>query len=372
MLRKLFISSWNGKTALAVIEEGQPLELIVCTEEVPIGSIYKGIVKTIKTNIRACFVDVGLDKDVFLHEANCFDFQKLKIGDEIIVQTVKGSHHFKNAQVTMNLSLVGKYLIYFPFTNYVAASKKLSQEEREKWLHFAEENKLGDEGLILRTAVMEASFEEAKQELVELREEMKRILELGKQLGARTKLFTGMDCIEQTLNQYASFRIALIETDLEHVYNDLQKLVQTKEIFEETQVKLVNNPPINIERELELATKKVVWMKDGSYLLIEENESITSIDVNSGKSLLPAQDINIHAAKEAVRQLQLRNIGGMIVIDFIRTKDEEDRFRIQNTIEKTTKNDLNTVTIFGFTRMGLFELTRKKNRRSLLESIKQS
>lgn len=370
MLRNFIVSSLNGQTVIAVIEDGQTMELIICNDEASIGSIYKGTVTTKKANIRACFVDIGLNKEVFLHEANGLDFHKLNVGDEIIVQTVKGSHHFKSAQVTMKLSLVGNYLIYSPFTNYVAASKKLSQIEREKWLRFAEENQDDDEGIIFRTAVKKASYEEVKRELIQLRVDMNRIIENGKYAKPQTLLYAGMDCIEQTLNQYASSGIAVIETDNHHVYTHLQELASMNVYLEQTQVKHVNDFVINIEKEIELAMKKVVWMQDGSYLLIEENESLTVIDVNSGKSTSPVQEINEQAAKEAIRQLRLRNIGGMIVIDFIRTRRKEERSLIPKVIEKAVKDDVYTMTVFGFTSMGLFELTRKKQRRSLRESIK--
>lgn len=364
-MRKLYISSWNEQIVAAAAENGKVMALYVChDEEDAIGSIYKGVVKSEKTNIHAYFINIGKEKELFLHKSDCIEPNNLHVGDEVIVQITKASSRHKSRQATMNVSLVGDYLIYSPFANFIAVSKKMSASERETWHRFANEQKREQEGMIIRTAVLSASKDAVEKELRQLRKQMKQIIEKSKQIQAPALLYKGNDCIKQIASRYVSHGFSIIVTDCKKVYELFKGKLQ-QDIMYETSL------PIHLQREIQLAMKKVIWMQDGSYLLIEENESLTLIDVNSGHSSLDPFSINQQAAFEAMRQLRLRNIGGMIVIDFLRTREDE-RIRIQKTIEEAAENDVHTVSIFGFTRMGLFELTRKKIGRSLKEVIEMS
>lgn len=362
LLRKLYVSSWNERTVVAAVENGKVMALTICHDgEETVGSMYKGIVKAKKTNIDAYFIDIGREKDVFLHAMDCLE-SNLQIGEEVVVQTMKESSRHKSGQATMKLSLVGEYIIYSPYTNYVAASKKLSTFERKQWIEFGTDAKRGQEGFIFRTAVSKASRDEVEKELYDLRDQMHQIVEKSKQIEAPALLHRGKDCIEQTVNRYNSTGFSFITTDREDVYAHLTDHMQLEVIFETV-------PPIDLHKEIQRALKKVVWLQDGSYLLIEENESLTVIDVNSGHSSLDPVTINLNAAHEAIRQLRLRNLSGMIVIDFLRM-DEDERTWIQKAVEDAVTRDVHTVTIFGFTRMGLFELTRKRIGRSLKEVMR--
>lgn len=363
-LRKLYISSWKEKIVIAAIENNQTMALYVCQDEQnAIGSIYKGIVKAKKANIHAFFVDVGKEKELYLHASDCLEPSKMKVGDEIIVQTSKESSRHKSAQATMYISLVGQYLIYSPFTNFIAVSKKLSESERDIWQHVAHEWKREQEGFIIRTAVLSATKEAVEKELHELRREMNQILEKGKRIKTPTLLFKGSNFIDHIATRYRSSGFTSILTDNTNIYEHFKGKLQQSITF-------LKNLPIQLEKEIQQAMKKIVWMPDGSYLLMEENESLTVIDVNSGHSSLDPFTINQHAAVEALRQLRLRNISGMIVIDFLRMNEKECKF-IQKIVEGAAKQDVHTVSIFGFTRMGLFELTRKKIGQNLKEAIEK-
>lgn len=359
-MRQLYISEWKKHIVIAAMEHGEPVAFYVCrADEEAVGSIYKGIVKTCKSNIHAYFIDIGEEKKLYLHESDCLGTSELHVGDEIIVQTAKESSRNKSRQATMYVSLVGEYLIYSPFANYIAISKKLSESERDRWERLANEWKREQEGFIFRTAVLSASKEEVKKELLALRKEMNKILATGRQRKAPALLYEAPNFIEQIATRYRSYGFTSILTDHPNVYESFQGKLQQSLTF-------VAKPPFQLEKEIQKAMKNIVWMKDGSYLLIEKNESLTIIDVNSGHSSLEPFIINQQAAMEAMRQLRLRNISGMIVIDFLRMNDKE-RNVIQKMVEDTAKQDVHTVIIFGFTRMGLFELTRKKIGRALNE-----
>lgn len=360
-MRTIYLSKWNERLVAAVIENGKTMALNVCNdEEETLASIYKGIVKAEKANIDAYFVDIGQERDVFLHKADCLH-SNLQIGEEVIVQIARVSSRYKSGQVTMKLTIAGRYMVYSPFDDYIAFSKKLPFLERKKWLDFANKVKREREGFLFRTAVSTVQFDEVKQELSQLREQMMQIIEKSKQVQAPALLHRGKDCITQTVNRCLSSGVSAITTDYESIYNRFKDQFQLKVIIDAA-------PPIDLNREIHRAMKKIVWLQDGSYLLIEENEALTVIDVNSGHSTLDPMTINQHAAFEAIRQLRLRNLGGMIVIDFLRMNEQEQTF-IHKEVEKAAARDLQTIIIFGFTQMGLFELTRKKTGRSLKESL---
>lgn len=361
-LRHLYISNWKKNRVIAAIDQNEPVAFYICRDdEEAVGSIYKGIVKTYKSNIHAYFIDIGEETELYLHESDCLDASEMHVGDEIIVQTVKESSRNKSRQATMYVSLVGECLIYSPFMNYIAISKKLSESDREKWERLGNEWKQGQEGFIIRTAVLTSSKEKVKNELHELRKQMNKILESGKQSKAPARLFEGRNFIEQIATRYHSYGFTSIFTDHPDVYKTFNGKLQQS-------LTLVETPPFQLEKEIQKAMKNIVWMQDGSYLLIEENESLTVVDVNSGHSSLTPFVINKHAAIEAMRQLRLRNISGMVVIDFLRMNKDERKY-IKKIIEDLAKQDVHTISIFGYSRMGLFELTRKKIGQALKDAI---
>lgn len=363
LLRTIDLTVWNERTVVAMTENEKIMALTICDDEKePLGSIYKGVVTEVKMNIGAYFVQIGQDEMAFLHKNECLH-SDVQSGDTVIVQTLNENSRYKHRQVTMKLTFVGHYIIYSPFANYVAFSKKLSEKEREQWLSFANAMKVEHEGFIFRTAVAKASKNEVEKEIQYFRKQMEQIIEKSERTLAPALLYRGKDCIEQTLDRYQSLEISRIRTDQAELYAQLQAERREK-VQHETSLL------IDLEKEIQRALKKVVWMSDGSYLLFEENESLTVIDVNSGHSQLDPVEINQNAAHEAMRQLRLRNITGMIVIDFLRMTQDEQTL-LKREIEKSITLDVHTVTIFGFTQMGLFELTRKKNGRSLKESIKR-
>ncbi len=345
------------------------MELILCNDkEVSLGNIYKGIVKDKKLGIGAYFVDIGIEHDCFLPASDTL-YSKMEIGDDILVQVTKKSRPYKHVQVTMKLSMSGEYLVYLPFSKYAAASKKLQEDERQHWLTFAKTHIREQEGLIIRTAAATAGYEQVEGELQSLRNETTQLLNKSEKVKAPALLYTGMTCIERILNTYSSSGRTVIQTDHMNINQQIKDWMSTNRQKDPPTVHLEKHLQINFKREIELALKKVVWLKDGSYLLIEEGEALTVIDVNTGKSSAQRLTINEQAMIEAMRQIRLRNLSGMIVIDFLRMSSFEEQKTIQKQLEKISKLDNKTVTVFGFTKMGLFELTRKNEGRTLKEMI---
>lgn len=363
LLRTIDVTVWNERTVVTLTENEKIIALTICDDEKDaLGSIYKGVVTEVKTNIGAYFVQIGQDEITFLKMDESLH-ANIQIGDTVIVQTVNEKSRYKRCQVTMKLTFVGHYVIYSPFTNYIAFSKKLSEKEREQWLPLANAMKVEREGFIFRTAVAKASKDEVEKEIRFFRKQLEQIIEKSVRTQAPALLYRGKDCIEQTLDRYQSLEISYIRTDRKTYYEQLKTTCKEG-------IQYIKKLPIDVEKEIHHALKKVVWMSDGSYLLFEENESLIVIDVNSGHSKRNPIEINRNAAHEAMRQLRIRNLSGMIVIDFLRmTKDEQTI--LQQEIEKAITLDVNKVMLFGFTRMGLFELTRKKIGRSLKEWVNE-
>lgn len=379
-MREILITKTNEVPVIAVVCNGNPTEFIVCNEqsEVFTGSIYKGIVKKWRPDLDAYFVDIGHHKDAFLSKRDTL-LDRLTIGDPVLVQVVKASERFKGPKVTMHIKLSGQRIVYMPFSGYTAASKQLSRADRETWLRVAETMLKDREGLILRTAVKEATREELASELAKLRDLSASLKALSLTKQAPACLYGGANCLERALDNVLSADVKAVVTDCDQLLTVVKKkLEQRSWLFSQLDVVKEKRPlfrTYGIAKDWERAQKRVVWLQSGAYLLIDETESVTIIDVNTGRShrnwskQKNAVMINREAAKEAARQLRLRNIGGMIVIDFLRMDSEQERRNIASELTDALKSDQRTTTLFGFTAMGLFELTRKKVGSSLKESL---
>ena len=343
-----------------------------------LGNIYIAKVENIAQNIQAAFVDIAKGVSCFLplEEAKNAVFTKkngkkdLCIGDELLVEP---------ASVSANLNFSGKYLILTTGNHLLGISKKLHATERERLQALLKDQITDTFGIVVRTAAKDASDEEILKELEMLTKQCHACLQGAMHRTAFTRLREAPPFYLQFLKNRNLTEVQKITTDIPSVHEVLlQHLQDTKEaeklhLYTDTQVSLF--ALYSLTHELERALHRQVWLPSGAYLVIDPTEALTVIDVNSGKNIKKKAreelvfSVNVEAAHEIARQLILRNISGICIIDFIDMKEKEHREELMHILRMDLKKDKVPATLVDITRLGLVELTRKKVQKSLKEQL---
>lgn len=352
-----------------------------------LGNIYIGRVENIATNIQAAFVNIAKGVSCFLplEEAKNAVFTKkngkkdLCIGDELLVEVTREKQKNKPASVSANLNFSGTYLILTTGNHLLGISKKLHATERERLQALLKDQITDTFGIVVRTAAKDASDEEILRELEMLTKQCHACLQGAMHRTAFTRLREAPPFYLQFLKNRNLTEVQKITTDIPSVHEVLlQHLQDTKEaeklhLYTDTQVSLF--ALYSLTHELERALHRQVWLPSGAYLVIDPTEALTVIDVNSGKNIKKkAREelvffVNVEAAHEIARQLILRNISGICIIDFIDMKEKEHREELMHILRMDLKKDKVPATLVDITRLGLVELTRKKVQKSLKEQL---
>ena len=352
-----------------------------------LGNIYIGRVENIATNIQAAFVNIAKGVSCFLplEEAKNAVFTKkngkkdLCIGDELLVEVTREKQKNKPASVSANLNFSGKYLILTTGNHLLGISKKLHATERERLQALLKDQSTDTFGIVVRTAAKDASDEEILKELEMLTKQCHACLQGAMHRTAFTRLREAPPFYLQFLKNRNLTEVQKITTDIPSVHEVLlQHLQDTKEaeklhLYTDTQVSLF--ALYSLTHELERALHRQVWLPSGAYLVIDPTEALTVIDVNSGKNIKKKSreelvfSVNVEAAHEIARQLILRNISGICIIDFIDMKEKEHREELMHILRMDLKKDKVPATLVDITRLGLVELTRKKVQKSLKEQL---
>ena len=352
-----------------------------------LGNIYIARVENIAQNIQAAFVDIAKGVSCFLplEEAKNAVFTKkngkkdLCIGDELLVEVTREKQKNKPASVSANLNFSGKYLILTTGNHLLGISKKLHATERERLQALLKDQITDTFGIVVRTAAKDASDEEILRELEMLTKQCHACLQGAMHRTAFTRLREAPPFYLQFLKNRNLTEVQKITTDIPSVHKVLlQHLQDTKEaeklhLYTDTQVSLF--ALYSLTHELERALHRQVWLPSGAYLVIDPTEALTVIDVNSGKNIKKKAreelifSVNVEAAHEIARQLILRNISGICIIDFIDMKEKEHREELMHILRMDLKKDKVPATLVDITRLGLVELTRKKVQKSLKEQL---
>ena len=352
-----------------------------------LGNIYIGRVENIATNIQAAFVNIAKGVSCFLplEEAKNAVFTKkngkkdLCISDELLVEVTREKQKNKPASVSANLNFSGKYLILTTGNHLLGISKKLHATERERLQALLKDQITDTFGIVVRTAAKDASDEEILKELEMLTKQCHACLQGAMHRTAFTRLREAPPFYLQLLKNRNLTEVQKITTDIPSVHEVLlQHLQDTKEaeklhLYTDTQVSLF--ALYSLTHELERALHRQVWLPSGAYLVIDPTEALTVIDVNSGKNIKKKSreelvfSVNVEAAHEIARQLILRNISGICIIDFIDMKEKEHREELMHILRMDLKKDKVPATLVDITRLGLVELTRKKVQKSLKEQL---
>ncbi|MCJ7814254.1 MAG: Rne/Rng family ribonuclease [Candidatus Atribacteria bacterium] len=399
MNKRVIIDVGLTEERVAVIEAGRLVEIHIerIEDDKIVGNIYKGKVTNVLPGIEAAFIDIGIEKNAFLHVDNTIDdkdndieavteagpvsqavLDKIKVGQEIMVQVVKEAITPKGARVTTNISLPGRYLVLMPTSTNLGISNRIEEEiERERLKKIIQQVKPKNTGLIIRTAAWGKESEDFLSDLDFLTRLWNKIKNRGKNGKAPILLHEDLTLTYRVIRDLLTEEVEEILINSENEYKNMLKFLKTLSLSElEPRVSLYKEEkPIfeeyNIEKEINKALQKKIWLKCGGYLVFDQAEALTVIDVNTGK-FVGKKDMrktilktNLQAAEEIGLQLRLRDIGGIIIIDFIDMDSQEDIEKVVKKLEESLKKDKTKSNIIQNTELGLVELTRKRSRRDL-------
>lgn len=391
-MNRAVITRWNGQLLTALVSDREVLQLSLEDEgeRSILNNIYVGKVKNIIKNINAAFIDIGngqtayysLTENTLHHYTRPHPGKKLCAGDEIIVQVSRDAVKTKDPVVTSCLNFTGKYCVLTAGKNTIGFSSKITDTEWKQELKpVLEAEKEDGFGIIVRTNAKEAERSVIIAELRHLKELYQNVMELGNYRTCYSLLYEAVpSCVCSIRDTYASHMEEIVTDDSE-VYQVLERYLKENQPEDLGKLRFYQDPMValiklyRIEKTMEEALNKKVWLKSGGYLVIEPTEALTVIDVNTGKYAGKKNlrdtimKINLEAAEEAGRQLRLRNLSGIIIIDFIDMEMEEDRKLLLKKLSEWCGRDPVKTTVVDITKLNLVEVTRKKIRRPLYEQV---
>jgi ribonuclease G len=392
MKKEIIVNRSEEETRVAILENGQLIDLFIERRESEkiVGNIYKGQVRNILPGMSSAFVEVGLEKNAYLYVDDVIVEGKekekkiermLRNGMEVMVQVDKEAIGTKGARATMDISLPGRLLVYMPFNTHVGISKNIeAHEERDRLKRILNELRPEKGGFIIRTEAEEATDKE-------IRREMKYLMRLWDSINARFKntkpptlLHRDLGVVFQTVRDFFNEDVDIFMIDSNAEYREVMEFVRIVSPELADRVKLYpGKTPIfkafGIEEEIKKLRSNRVTLPSGGWIIIQEAESLCAIDVNTGrftgsKSQEETVTItNLEAAREIARQIRLRNIGGILVIDFIDMKKARNRERVLGELNQSTKGDKAKIKMWPITRLGLVEMTRERRRESLFKTM---
>lgn len=415
---RIVISAEKLETRVALLEEGSLEEYSIERPENDniVGSIFKGRVKNIEQGLKAMFVDIGFDKNAFLHfwdaipaalgdeleeiQRNDAEKQRSKkrkpitakdiptiypVGAEILVQVTKGPIGSKGPRITTNISLAGRLLVLMPMNEQFGISKKIEDPaERERLRGILSKLTL-PEGMsvILRTAATGKRARHIVRDLGILLEQWKKIVEVRDNHEAPVCCFEEPDVIERTVRDFLTDEMDEIVTDDKGTLDRMQGLASIISTRAKKRIRLYQGTlPLfeyyQIQKQIDNAFFRQVWLPCGGYLVIDETEAMVTVDVNTGRNKGSKDmdkmifDTNMEAAHEVSRQLRLRNIGGLVVVDFIDMRNRKDRQNVYNVMKERLKRDKAKTQILPISELGLMEMTRQRLNESLSVSLNET
>jgi len=345
--------------------------------------------------MQAAFVDIGMDKAAFLHASDivphteCVDVQEkhhfqarniaelVRQGQDIMVQVVKDPISTKGARLTTDITLPSRYLVFMPGSAHVGVSQRIeSEEERERLKQIVSRHvdELG--GFIIRTAAEGVGERELEQDTVFLKRLWRKVLERRGKYKACSVLYEDLSLAFRILRDFVGTELDRIRVDSRLTFDQLKLF--TEEFVPELHPKLdyySGESPIfdmyDVENEIQRALERKVELKSGGYLIIDQTEAMTTVDINTGAFVGHRNleetifNTNLEATAAIARQLRLRNLGGIIIIDFIDMQSDDHRRRVLQSLEQALAKDRAKTSVNGFSQLGLVEMTRKRTRESL-------
>jgi len=373
------------------------------------GNIYKGRIHNIEPALKALFVDIGVDKNAFLHYWDAMpaaldsgverierggraskqkkltynDIPKLyPPGADIIVQVSKGPIGTKGARITTNISLAGRYLVLMPFSDQFGISRKIEDpKERQRLRNILCELDVPEGmGVILRTAGEGMKARYFVRDVALLLERWQTISENMDKMKSPALLLEEPDLVERTVRDFLTDEVDRIVTDDANTADRIKGLVRAISRRSERKVILhQENLPVfekyQVNRQIENAFRRMVWLRSGAYLVIDETEALVAIDINTGRNKggddteNTILNTNLEAATEVARQLRLRNIGGLIIVDFIDMKSRRDQQEVLRHFKECLKRDKAKTHVLPISPLGILEMTRQRMQESISRAV---
>ncbi len=397
MYKEILISIDEMENRVAVLEDGTLMEMYISREDRQTGSIYKGKVANILPGMQAAFVDIGLERNAFLcmDDASAIfgddipaDFKNmsikdvLKVNQETLVQIIKESWGMKGARVTTHITLPGRYLVLLPSAQYIGISRRIEDDgERERLRRIAESIKKEECGIIIRTAAEGHSEQELRRDLELLEKLWEKTQTAAKRKKAPLLIHQELALVYKIVRDQFTADINKLIIDSKSEYTKVAELIDIISPELKNRIQLFSDKKnlfesYGIEAELEKALRRRVWLESGGFLIIDKTEALTVIDVNTGKYV--GRDnlndtilkTNLEAAPEIARQLRLRDIGGIIIVDFIDMDNDGDRIKVLEELQTYLKKDHTKTHLVGMTELGLVQITRKRVSKDLDEYMR--
>ena len=390
-MQELLVSTNNENKKILLVENGKLIEKYEETPEQERieGDIFLGVVENVLPGMQAAFVDIGKDKNTFIHIRDVIpkvseetgnkneNFAKYNIKDylktsmPILVQIKKDSTNKKGARISTHLSMPGRFTVLMPNEKFITISQKIDDEkERARLKNILKENLPKDYGAIIRTSAVNKSKEDIIKDIEKTIKKYEKIKEEYNKAKQRANLkpkllYKSEGILDRILTDLIDQDLQRICVDNEKVYDDIKKRLteERKDIKLELTQNILNM--YDIKNQLEELENRKIWLKCGGFITIDKTEALTAIDVNSGK-FTGKKDleqtifiVNKEATIEIARQLRLRDIGGIIIIDYIDMQDKENEEKIIELFKENLKKDRSKTQIVGFSKLNLLEMTRK-------------
>ena len=368
-----------------------------------VGHIYKAKVINLMSGLKAAFVNIGVDRNGFLPltEIPFEDFSelfesdveleheyrpeeiKLKKNQEIVVQVTKDSYGVKGPRVTSFISIPGRYIVLLINAKNIGVSRKIRhRREREILFKIGKQIKPGGMGLIIRTAAARAKSDEIKREVEVLKKNWERNLQKAKD-PAPVLIYQEPDAVIKTVRDLFNNEIRNLYIDSESGYRKILSYLGMVSPRMRSRVKLYNDPQaifkkFNIEEQLKDIHERKIWLRSGGYIVIDQTEALVAIDVNTGKSSKEKQaerlafSTNLEALREIARQLRLRDIGGLVIVDLIDLEKKENINRMLREFKSLIRGDRARYRIGGISEFGLLEFTRERSRISVTHALSET
>jgi ribonuclease G len=391
-MNQLIINTISREKRFALVKKGivEKIYIEQPGQQSLVGNIYLGTVERVIPGMNAAFVNFGeemsgfLSKDKLPSYVQSDDENKgsraissyLHQGEKLLVQVEKDAAGTKGARLTGIIEIQGENLVYMPHGRYIAVSKKAETPEiRDRWRELAKQLKTAEEGLIFRTESLRQTEEVVVRELEQHRETYREMLKSSAAMKKPGIVYSRDYFFEQAAAALPFLEKGSVITDSLDFKKRMEPMITDGHSIEYYNGKENIFSFHKIEQEIERLLKRIVWLDKGAYLVIDQTEALTAIDVNTGKysGKTDLRDTvvktNMNAAFEAARQIRLRDIAGIILIDFIDMNDSQDRDKVLKALQKELLQDNRRTRIVGFTDLGILQLTRKKTKQSMAETL---
>lgn len=387
-MTEIIVQVGNNGKQIALIENGKLVEYYQESDEYRRreGNIYIGIVRDIINGMQSAFVDIGTEKNSFIHLKDILpkidetkESQKetieiknvVKPNQKLLVQVKKDSNEKKGARVSTHINLPSKYIALLPNTNIITVSQKIEdKKEQERLIKLVKENLSDGNGAIIRTSAQNKE-KEIINDIKKVEKKWNDIIHtsIDAELKNPKLLYRSENILEKMLMDLTDESIEKITVNDKKIKKELEELKKENEEYKDIKIEIKEKENLldiyELDKQIEKIQNRKIWLKCGGFITIDKTEALTAIDVNTGKYTgnhnleQTVYKVNKEATIEIARQLRLRDIGGIIIIDYIDMKNQDNKEKIENLLKEELKKDRSKTQVEGFTKLDLMELTRK-------------